>query len=383
MPLGSRGPVAAADAPKPKLQGRGAPVPPVDHRQRRGNLVPSGTNQSNRSPTRTWKNSRDFEKDQNDKQAMNQHHQSSPSTPASVTQDSPTGSAVKLKSPLRSTSYTTPLPLFAEESKPRSGHGAGAGPAPLTEQNLRNLLRSLDTGRDTDSSPPVPAALPNSIPKPRPKPHGDSHGRAEAVPGFVFFPGTSASGAGSLRASDIPTSAHRSSAPHVTAVTGANSSSMRKSKSPKKHDKDKERKKSKHNPDSDTHPLNLPPEQLRQHLAHMARQEAEANRQPMPMDRDSPETSNDLTMANDTSPPATPSRDAPAAFPTQTDNETTNGTNGHDERSPTPPPHKVQPVPKVDPEAYKAAGNKFFKAKDYEKAIAEYTKGMSSCSKRR
>jgi len=32
----------------------------------------------------------------------------------------------------------------------------------------------------------------------------------------------------------------------------------------------------------------------------------------------------------------------------------------------------------VDSEASKAAGNRFFKAKQYEKAIAEYTKGSSA-----
>jgi DnaJ homolog subfamily C member 7 len=50
-----------------------------------------------------------------------------------------------------------------------------------------------------------------------------------------------------------------------------------------------------------------------------------------------------------------------------------------DERSPTPPPHRSPlppPKPPVDAEACKAAGNKFFKAKDYDRAIKEYTKGM-------
>lgn len=150
---------------------------------------------------------------------------------------------------------------------------------------------------------------------------------------------------------------------------------MRKSKSPKKTDKDKERKKPKHDPD--THPLNLPPDQLRQLTAQMARQEAEANRQSMSMDRDSPETNNDSPVPNGASPPATPSRDIPGDFPLHAGDEATNGTNGHDERSPTPPPHKAAPAPKVDPEACKAAGNKFFKAKDYERAIVEYTKGWA------
>ncbi|KIX06287.1 uncharacterized protein Z518_04262 [Rhinocladiella mackenziei CBS 650.93] len=152
---------------------------------------------------------------------------------------------------------------------------------------------------------------------------------------------------------------------------------MRKSKSPKKHDKDKEKKKLKHDPD--THPLNLPPEQLRQLQAQMARQEAEASRQSMSMDRDTPETHNEFVIPNGTSPPATPSRDAPGGFPEQqTRDDTTNGADGHDERNPVPPPHRVPPAPKADPEACKAAGNKFFKTKDYERAIVEYTKAVDA-----
>ena len=51
-------------------------------------------------------------------------------------------------------------------------------------------------------------------------------------------------------------------------------------------------------------------------------------------------------------------------------------TNG--DSSPVPPPHKTPsspPKPAHDPEECKALGNKYFKAKDYTKAIAEYTKG--------
>lgn len=62
--------------------------------------------------------------------------------------------------------------------------------------------------------------------------------------------------------------------------------------------------------------------------------------------------------------------------------------------SPVPPPHWINisstqqpstpqipvppfsaPLPKPDPEAFKAAGNKFFLQKDYRKAIEEYTRG--------
>jgi DnaJ family protein C protein 7 len=54
-------------------------------------------------------------------------------------------------------------------------------------------------------------------------------------------------------------------------------------------------------------------------------------------------------------------------------------------RTPTSPPVKKAPTPPPAPvkdtvaaEAYKTSGNKFFKAKEYEKAIQEYSKGNSS-----
>ena len=51
-------------------------------------------------------------------------------------------------------------------------------------------------------------------------------------------------------------------------------------------------------------------------------------------------------------------------------------------QAPEPPPHKSpsngiagEETPTVDAEACKAAGNKFYKAGQYEKAIQEYTEG--------
>jgi DnaJ homolog subfamily C member 7 len=48
--------------------------------------------------------------------------------------------------------------------------------------------------------------------------------------------------------------------------------------------------------------------------------------------------------------------------------------------APAPPPHRSNPSSPVptaedEAEAYKAAGNKFFKEKDYKNAIIQYTKG--------
>lgn len=61
----------------------------------------------------------------------------------------------------------------------------------------------------------------------------------------------------------------------------------------------------------------------------------------------------------------------------------TNGVNSAPtEDVPPPPAHKSGPsspeaeiLTAEDAEAFKLAGNKFFKAKDYKKAIEEYTKG--------
>jgi DnaJ family protein C protein 7 len=133
--------------------------------------------------------------------------------------------------------------------------------------------------------------------------------------------------------------------------------------------KSKKSEKKKAKPDKDSHPLNLPPDQLRQLSAAMA----EANANGDHMDVDEPQAPASPLKA---SPPATPLQSAPGAFPESTTNGNTNGVSDHDDdKSPTPPPHKEPPPPPVDAEACKAAGNKFFKAKDYARAITEYTKG--------
>lgn len=90
------------------------------------------------------------------------------------------------------------------------------------------------------------------------------------------------------------------------------------------------------------------------------------------------EESQPFTNGTAKSPMTTPGlSSAPGAFPTseQTNDTAMNGVDPSDEQTPTPPPHKNLPQ-KIDPETAKAAGNKFFKAKDYDRAIMEYTKGM-------
>lgn len=367
-------------------QQEGTPIRPLDRGEAHGQR---GVRRSARrpgrqpSPTRSWKNSREFDdekgvRNNNDtpidlqrrdgkRTSYHQQEQRQGFHPTST--PSP---AAKLKpSTHRSTSYTHPLPLFTEESKPKSA------PAPLTEHNLRSLLRSLDSSPNPEFSESGRKAT------------GFGNNPSAPAPGVSATTAAALgkTGSGRAQAQAQAASGHRPAPPTVTPtvpVTGQDSASMRKSKSPtkspKKQNKDKEKKKSKY--DSDIHPLNLPPDQLRQHLAQMARQEAESAGR-MSMDRDIPEANNNdsssLNSTGGTSLPSTPSKEAPGAFPgPSTDDDAANGTNGHlDERSPTPPPHKVAPAPKVDPEACKAAGNKYFKAKDYERAIQEYTKGAS------
>lgn len=117
--------------------------------------------------------------------------------------------------------------------------------------------------------------------------------------------------------------------------------------------------------DSDTHPLNLPPEQRKRFSALSAMSD--------PMDIDS-------EIQNGASSPSVKTT-VPGAF----DAPKTNGTNTNEE-GPVPPPHKSNPTSPVaapaptpeEAEAFKANGNKFYKSKEYKKAIEEYTKGTAS-----
>lgn len=117
--------------------------------------------------------------------------------------------------------------------------------------------------------------------------------------------------------------------------------------------------------DADTHPLNLPPEE-RKRLSALS-QSAMSGRNSMEIDAE---------PVNGASPPSpNPSAQTNFAVPIPEPNG-----NDHEE-APVPPPHKSNPSSPVptqqdDAEAYKAAGNRFFKDKNYSKAIEQYSKGM-------
>lgn len=109
--------------------------------------------------------------------------------------------------------------------------------------------------------------------------------------------------------------------------------------------------------DRNSHPLNLPPHELKR-LSAMSQMSDPST--PMEIDQEGP-----MSPA-----PSSPLATAPGAFPPP------NATNG--DSSPVPPPHKATPTaPSVEAETFKAAGNKYFKAREYDKAIKEYTKGST------
>ncbi|KFX93417.1 hypothetical protein V490_04822, partial [Pseudogymnoascus sp. VKM F-3557] len=130
-----------------------------------------------------------------------------------------------------------------------------------------------------------------------------------------------------------------------------------------------------HTFDTNTHPLNLPPDLRR--LSALSNMAEQMRSDPMEVDTD--------VHAQ----PSSPAEKVPGAF-----NSAPNGVNGTpskdsmdvDSGAPTPPPHKsppASPVPAAAPtpeeaEAFKNAGNKHYKAKEYKKAIEEYTKAVEA-----
>ncbi|PNY20896.1 DnaJ subfamily C member 7 [Tolypocladium capitatum] len=119
--------------------------------------------------------------------------------------------------------------------------------------------------------------------------------------------------------------------------------------------------------DTDTHPLNLPPEERKRYseLSNLSNS-AMSGRNSMDIDRE----------PVNASPPPPPNPSAQTNFSVPIPNGTTNN-----EEGPVPPPHKSNPsspvpTPEDDADAYKAAGNRLFKDKNYTKAIEQYSKGQ-------
>lgn len=123
---------------------------------------------------------------------------------------------------------------------------------------------------------------------------------------------------------------------------------------------------------SDSHPLNLPPEELRR---LSALQSSSANNMASPKEEKAEPMQE-----------STPAPQTPGSFP-QANGNGVNGEHSEEGSAPQPPPHRSPSnsppqSPAVDAEKCKEAGNKFFKSQQYDKAIEEYTKGGYSLSLR-
>jgi DnaJ family protein C protein 7 len=124
------------------------------------------------------------------------------------------------------------------------------------------------------------------------------------------------------------------------------------------------RRGNKHDPH--THPLNLHPDEYKRLSALSA------------MSNRSSFDKMDVDKENSANPPSSPpTSQSSYTVPINTTNGAKESPNG---AGPAPPPHRSNPsspVPSAADEAeeYKAAGNKFFKDKDYKNAIIQYSKG--------
>ncbi|CCD54168.1 hypothetical protein BofuT4_P128680.1 [Botrytis cinerea T4] len=144
-----------------------------------------------------------------------------------------------------------------------------------------------------------------------------------------------------------------------------------------------------------THPLNLPPDQLRRLSTQVRMSE------PMDIDVESPAgarnpspppaTSSQSSTQPSSSKPAEPARkpssksaSKPAPQPSAPNGD---GASANGEGPPPPPPaHKsnptspqaVAPPTPEEAESFKDAGNRYYKAKQYKKAIEEYTKAVEA-----
>ena len=121
---------------------------------------------------------------------------------------------------------------------------------------------------------------------------------------------------------------------------------------------------------TDIHPLNLPPDERERRRSAMSA----PSDPPTPMDLDL-----EAGYGTPSSPPSNLNGSYKQASGIGHGHPASSRVNG--DSGPLPPPHGTNPTssppPKsaIDPEACKALGNKYFKAKDYTKAIQEYSKG--------
>lgn len=129
--------------------------------------------------------------------------------------------------------------------------------------------------------------------------------------------------------------------------------------------------------DPNTHPLNLPPDEIRR-LSALSVMSARDSVERMDVDTPSAASAPSSPSQRKQSPPAA------EQTPAQTPPPATNGASSpKKDDAPAPPPHTTDPnspppTPADEAEVFKTLGNKFFKEKNYKRAIEEYSKGTAT-----
>ncbi|KAI1096357.1 hypothetical protein F5B19DRAFT_436087 [Rostrohypoxylon terebratum] len=132
--------------------------------------------------------------------------------------------------------------------------------------------------------------------------------------------------------------------------------------------------------DTNIHPLNLPPDEIKRLSAQFNMSNQRASLDKMDVDKDTP------TATPSSPPPVQPQSSftipvkSPKVTATPKANGVKNGT-AEEPQGPVPPPHRSNPSSPVPndaelAEAHKSDGNRFFKQRDYSRAIAEYTSAI-------
>jgi DnaJ homolog subfamily C member 7 len=138
--------------------------------------------------------------------------------------------------------------------------------------------------------------------------------------------------------------------------------------------------------DPDTHPLNLPPDERSKRLSALSGMSDQGT--PMEVDREltaspvptspvngtnvpAPKVNGAQRSSEEDSRPAPPPHRTPTSPPPQPSKTPASPPPARQTGNPLPQP----PQNEVQAEEFKKAGNKFYTSKDYDRAIAEYSKG--------
>lgn len=137
-------------------------------------------------------------------------------------------------------------------------------------------------------------------------------------------------------------------------------------------------------PDLNTHPLNLPPDEIKR-LSALSAMSDRSSFDKMDVDKENAaQPSSSSHPSSSARPPSSPPPPQPQKSFSVPINSPTNGAKSESNgEGPAPPPHRSNPSSPVPNDAeqaenYKSLGNKSFKDRQYKKAIKEYSQGTDS-----